>query len=78
MTDSQRPTLGCPGRSFWRKCAAVWAGRSRPPPEKPYHRLTESLADLENQAAERAEQLRQERPALLERFAETAQLRGWH
>ena len=77
MMDSQRPTLGMPRDEF---LAQVRRSLGRPglaAPEKPYHRLTESLVDLENQAAARAEQLRQERPALLERFAETAQLRGW-
>ena len=77
MMDSQPPTLGMPRDEF---LAQVRRSLDRPgpaAPEKPYHRLTESLAALERQAAERAEQLRQERPALLERFAETAQLRGW-
>jgi len=77
MMDSTPLTMGMPREEFLTQVRRSLGRPGPAAPEQTYHRLTESLAILESQAAERAEQLRQERPALLERFAETAQLRGW-
>ena len=77
MADSLSPSLGMPRDEFLAQVRRS-LGRAGPAaPEKPYHRLTESRADLESQAAARERQLEQERPALWEQFAATAQLRGW-
>ena len=43
-----------------------------------HHPLTETLADLEARAGETRQRLASERPALVEKFAETAVLRNWN
>jgi L-lactate dehydrogenase complex protein LldG len=46
-------------------------------PQPPYPRLEESLTQLEARAKEVQQQLDHNRSALVDRMAETAQLRGW-
>ena len=52
-------------------------GRAAGPPAHPYHRLRESLPELEAQAAQLESRLLRNRPALLDRFAEMAAKGGW-
>ena len=53
------------------------AGRAAPP-ARAYHRLEETLPNLEEQAAELDLRLREKRPQLLNRFAEMAGRGGWN
>ena len=48
------------------------------PPDEPYHRLQEGLEHLEAQALELEERLRENRPRILERFADMAERGGWN
>ena len=48
------------------------------PPSHEYHRLEETLPQLEEQAAELGVRLREKRPQLLDRFAEMAGRGGWN
>ena len=51
---------------------------SSAPPASMYHRLEETLPNLEEQAAELEVRLRESRPLLLDRFAEMAGRGGWN
>ena len=53
-------------------------GRTEGPPQEPYHRLGESLADLEARATELDARLRENRPQLLDRLADMAGRGGWN
>ena len=53
-------------------------GRSAGPPLERYHRLEESLADLEQRAAELRSRLRENEGQLLDRFADMAAKGGWN
>ena len=53
-------------------------GRSEGPPDEPYHRLEEDLPLLESQAAELEARLRDNRPHILDRFADMADKGGWN
>ena len=46
-------------------------------PAEPYHRLTEDAAELERQGAAAQQRREREQARLVDRLAETAQLRGW-
>ena len=48
------------------------------PPETPYHRLQEGLEQLESQALELEERLRENGPQIMDRFAEMAEKGGWN
>ena len=48
------------------------------PPEVPYHRLQEDLEELEDRALQIQERLKEDRPAILDRFADMAQRGGWN
>ena len=48
------------------------------PPVNPYHRLVEDLPRLEEQAAELEVRLRENRPQLLDKFADMAAKGGWN
>ena len=48
------------------------------PPAQPYHRLEETLPHLEAQAVELEARLRENRPLLLDSFAEMAARGGWN
>ena len=52
-------------------------GRSEGPPSQPYLRLTESVAELEEQAALMRRRLDENRPALLDKLADMAAKGGW-
>ena len=52
-------------------------GRSEGPPVPTYPRLTESVADLEEQAAEVRNRLNENLPALLDKLADMAEKGGW-
>jgi L-lactate dehydrogenase complex protein LldG len=71
---------GLPGSSKAEFLASVRQALGRtsdagPPP--PYHRLEESLTQLEAQAQEAQQRLDHSRSSLIDRLAETAQSRGW-
>lgn len=78
--------LGMPGTSKSEFLRSVRESLGRPltslgeitPPEIPYHRLQEELAQLEAQALELEERLREIRPQLLERFVQMAEKGGWN
>ena len=53
------------------------AGRAMPPATH-YHRLEETLPDLETRAAEMDARLRENRPELLDRFTDMAGRGGWN
>ena len=53
-------------------------GRTEGPPLEPYHRLEETLADLEARAAELDARLRESRPQMLDRLADMAGRGGWN
>ncbi len=52
-------------------------GRSEGPPVQAYPRLAESLADLEEQAAQMRRRLEENLPALLDKLADMAAKGGW-
>ena len=73
-------TGGMPGRSkseFLRSVREA-LGRDEGPPDRPYHRLEEELADLESQAAELDVRLRENRSQILDRFTDMAGKGGWN
>ena len=78
MDDQKIKTLGVPKDEFLAHVRHSLGRQESSEPEVPYHRLTESLADLEGQAAASKRRIAEESSALLERFAETAQLRSWN
>ena len=81
MTAAPQPPLGLPQADFLaqvRRALGRPASTNEPTaPAEPYPPLTETVAQLESQAAAARQRIDQERPALLDRLAETAQLRGW-
>ena len=81
MPAAPQPPLGTPQADF---LAQVRRALGRPAstaastaPAEPYPPLTETVAQIESQAAAARQRIDLERPALLDRLAETAQLRGW-
>ncbi len=48
------------------------------PPDEPYHRLQEDLEQLEDRALQIEERMRENRPAMLDRFVDMAQRGGWN
>ena len=82
-SNSDRIMPGTPKAEFLR---SVRESLGRPltplggiaPPDIPYHRLQEGLEQLESQALELRERLRENRPQLLDRFAEMAEKGGWN
>ena len=81
MTAAPQPPLGLPQADFLAQVRRA-LGRPASPnestaPAEPYSPLTETVAQLESQAAAARQRIDRERPALLDRLAETAQLRGW-
>jgi L-lactate utilization protein LutC len=77
MTADSNPTLGIPKAEFL-KSVRETLGRADVPPEKRYHHLLETEADLEKRAAEVRHRLERDRPALLDRLAEMAAKGGWN
>ena len=78
MAEQKISTLGVPKDEF---LAHVRRSLGRPEtsePEVPYHRLTENLAGLDAQVMAARQRIQEESGALVERFAETAQLRSWN
>ena len=78
MAEQKHSTLGVPKDEF---LAHVRRSLGRPEtsePEVPYHRLTENLAGLDAQVMAARQRIQEESGALVERFAETAQLRSWN
>ena len=53
-------------------------GRAEGPPAKPYHRLEEDLPTLQSRATELQARLQENRPALLDKFADMAARGGWN
>jgi L-lactate utilization protein LutB len=53
-------------------------GREDVPPAEPYPRLTETQAELEDQATQIRRRLEENLPALLDKLAEMAALGGWN
>ena len=81
MTAAPQQPLGTPQADFLARVRRA-LGRPASPnestaPAEPYPPLTETAAQLESQAAAARQRIDRERPALLDRLAETAQLRGW-
>ena len=75
-TPSLAGSLGTPREQFL-DSVRLALGRAPGPPEAPYGRLSETLSELEARAQEIQQRLASIRPALLDRLAEVAQLRGW-
>ena len=69
--------LGIPKEEFLQSVRES-LGRANTPPAQPYRRLTETLSDLEQQAAETRQRILEDRPALLDRLADFAQRGGWN
>ena len=82
MVNPAQPSLGMPKDEFLagvRRSLGRSLSRTGPSqPETPYPRLTETVAELENQAATARRRLEAERDSLVGRFMETAQLRSWN
>ena len=68
--------LGIPKTEFLERVRQS-LGRSGGPPLKPYYRLEEDITELRERAEVVQAHLIENRPALLDRFAEVAGLRGW-
>ena len=73
-------TSGIPGtgKAEFLRSVREALGRAEGPPQDPYHRLEESLDDLEARAAELDAHLRENRPQLLDRLADMAGRGGWN
>jgi len=69
--------LGVPKAEFLRSVREA-LGREDVPPAEPYPRLTETQAELEDQAAQIHRKLEENLPALLDKLAEMAALGGWN
>ena len=82
MVNPAQPSLGMPKDEFLagvrRSLGRSLGGTEPSQPETPYPRLTETVAELENQAATAQRRLEAERDSLVGRFMETAQLRSWN
>ena len=68
--------LGVPKAEFLRSVREA-LGREDVPPAEPYPRLTETQAELEDQAAQIRRRLEENLPALIAKLAEMAALGGW-
>ena len=77
MTASASGMPGTDKAEFLRSVREALGRREGPPPE-PYHRLEESLPDLEDRATELETRLRENRPQLLDRLADMAGRGGWN
>ena len=80
MVIPSQPSLGMPKDEFLagvRRSLGRTAPSEPSGPEIPYHRLTETLPDLEAQAEVARQRIEAGRPALVDRLEATAQLRGW-
>ena len=69
-------SLGTPREEFLQSVRLA-LGREAGPPNPRYHRLEETLPELESQAEQIQRRVAENRVALLDRLAEVAQLRGW-
>ena len=82
MTAAPQQPLGLPQDQFLAQVRRA-LGRPASPdkssiaPAEPHTPLTETIDQLESQAAAAWERIDRELPALIDRLAETAQLRGW-
>ena len=75
-TPESGEMLGVPKAEFLRSVREA-LGREDVPPAEPYPRLTETQAELEDQAAQIRRRLEENLPALLDKLAEMAALGGW-
>lgn len=78
MANAPRQTLGVPRDEFLAHVRRSLGKTEKASPKDPHHPLTESVADLEARVANARQRLVEERPALVEKFAETAVLRSWN
>jgi L-lactate dehydrogenase complex protein LldG len=69
-------SLGTPRQEFLESVRQA-LGREAGPPDELYHRLEQTLPDLEAQAGEIRRRVAENGAALLDRLAEVASLRGW-
>ena len=69
-------SLGTPREEFLQSVRLA-LGREPGPPRPLYHRLEETLLELEAQAEQVQRRVDENRVALLDRLAEVARLRGW-
>ena len=76
-TPESGEMLGVPKAEFLRSVREA-LGREDVPPAEPYPRLTETQAELEDQAAQIHRKLEENLPALLDKLAEMAALGGWN
>ena len=79
MVEKQNlSTLGIPKEDFLAHVRKSLGRSDTAEPETPYHRLQETLADLEAQATSARHRLEENCGALVESFAETARQRNWN
>ena len=76
-TPESGEMLGVPKAEFLRSVREA-LGREDVPPAGPYPRLTETQAELKDQAAQIHLKLEENLPALLDKLAEMAALGGWN
>ncbi|MEC7748343.1 MAG: lactate utilization protein [Chloroflexota bacterium] len=76
-TPESGEMLGVPKAEFLRSVREA-LGREDVPPAEPYPRLTETQAELKDQAAQIHLKLEENLPALLDKLAEMAALGGWN
>ena len=76
-TGGDAVTMGIPSAEFLASVREA-LGRDEGPPAEPYPRLAEDLPALASQAAAVRNRIAGEMPALLDKMAETAALRGWN
>ena len=78
MANLAPSTLGIPKDEFLAGVRRSLGRTESAAPASPYPRLTETAADVEAQAQEARKRIEAARPALVERFMETAALRSWN
>ena len=76
-TAGEAVSMGIPSAEFLASVREA-LGRDEGPPAEPYPRLAEDLSALASQAAAVRNRIAGEMPALLDKLAETAALRGWN
>ncbi|HIN37449.1 MAG TPA: hypothetical protein EYM77_07330 [Dehalococcoidia bacterium] len=76
-TPESSELLGVPKEEFLQSVREA-LGRSNVPPSQPYPRLTDSLPELEKQAAQIRRHLEENLPDLLDKLADMAGKGGWN